>query len=71
MILNYVNVLVGLVALAGGAFALTYEVLNWRADAAEDRRLDALALPGRHSRKADLWNSPTVPIVLAPPSRAA
>lgn len=61
MLANYLNVLGGLLALATGAFALTYEILNWRADAAEDRVLDDLARPRRHARKADLWNCPTVP----------
>jgi hypothetical protein len=67
MIANYLNVLGGLLALAVGAFALTYEILHWHADAAEDRRLDDLARPGRHARKVDLWSSPTVPNLLAAP----
>lgn len=65
MLTNYLNVLVGLLALAVGAFALAHEVLRWREDIAADRAVDALARPGRHARKATMWTTPTVPISLA------
>lgn len=61
MLINYLNVLGGLLALAAGSLALTYEILNWHADNAADRVIDDLTRPRHHARKADLWNAQTLP----------